>query len=224
MNSLMEHNEVILGLEGDVNHPPSNSEGTLSSTHNLSNDRRVPSGQQVFTAKTNNATMDPKSLIGFIPSYNGDAFTLYNYINCAKQWLIIAGGDKPEYVMLLLSKLEGKAAISISMIDHGFKFSNVELALKQECGDNREFNTLLIELANVKRKGSYKDLIFEIKQKLFFIKSKLMDKYNEQTLVEEVMNPYMNTAQKHYAIAYHITTKFMFPIVVLTKRRRKYYN
>ncbi|VVC90308.1 unnamed protein product [Leptidea sinapis] len=181
MNSLMEHNEVILGvdiltgaqrvgpsnvkayrhnnaiitkLEGDVNHPPSNSEGTLSSTHSLSNDRRVPSSQQVFIAKTNNATVDPKSLIGFVPSYNGDAFTLYNYINCAKQWLIIAGG---------------KAAISISMIDHGFKFSNVELALKQECGDNREFNTLLIELANVKRKGSYKDLIFEIKQKLSFL-------------------------------------------------------
>ncbi|VVC87367.1 unnamed protein product, partial [Leptidea sinapis] len=180
-------------LEGDVNHAPSNSEGTLSSTHCLSNDRRVPSSQQVFIAKTNNATMDPKSrLIGFVPSYNGDAFTLYNYINCAKQWLIIAGGDKLENVMLLLSKLEGKAAISIN---HGFKFSNVELALKQECRDNREFNTLLIELAYVKRKGSYKDLIFEIKQKLFFIKSKLMVKYNEQTIVEEVINPYINTAQ-----------------------------
>ncbi|VVC96113.1 unnamed protein product [Leptidea sinapis] len=91
------------------------------------------------------------------------------------------------------------------MIDHGFKFSNVKLALKQECGDNREFNTLLIELANVKRKGSYKDLIFEIKQKLFFIKSKLMDKYNEQTIVEEVMNPYINTAQNtlRNSLPYH---------------------
>ncbi|VVC87863.1 unnamed protein product, partial [Leptidea sinapis] len=105
-------------LEGDVNHPPSNSKGTLSSTHNLSNDRRVPSSQQVFITKTNNAAMDPKSFICLVPLYYGDAFTLYNYINCAKQWLIIAGGDKPEKVMLLLSKLEGKAAISISMIDH----------------------------------------------------------------------------------------------------------
>ncbi|VVC97738.1 unnamed protein product [Leptidea sinapis] len=149
--------------------------------------------------------MDPTSLIGFVPSYNGDAFTLYNYINCAKQWMTIAVGNKPENVMLLLSNLEGKAAISISMVDHGFKFSNVESALKQECGDNREFNTLIIELANVKREGSYKDLIFELKQKFFFIKSNLMDKYNEQTIVEEVMNPYIHMAQNtlRNSLPYH---------------------
>lgn len=182
-------------LLGGVNHPPSSIEGSDSSIGSLSNDSRVPDLQQVSVEQTLNKIMDPKTLISFVPSYNGDAFTLYNYINCAKQWLSIAGGETPQNVMLLLSKLEGKAAITISMVDHDFQWFNIESILKQECGDNREFNTLLIELANVKKKTTYKDLIFELKQKLFFIKSKLLDKYTDKMLVEEVMEPYINTAQ-----------------------------
>ncbi|CAG4930412.1 unnamed protein product [Colias eurytheme] len=149
--------------------------------------------------------MDPKTLLSFVPTYDGDAFNLYNFINCAKHWLQIAGGDTPPNVMLLLSKLESKAAMTISMVDHDFKWKNIELTLKKECGDNREFNTLLIELSNVKRKGSYKDLIFELKQKLFFIRSKLLDKYSEKTLVDEVMEPYINTAQNalRNSLPYH---------------------
>lgn len=150
-------------------------------------------------------TVEPEKLLGFIPSYDGDAFTIYNYLNGARQWLNLVGGNTPQNVMLLLGKLRGRAAIIISMLDHGFNWVNIEKALKDECGDNRECNTLLVELSNVKKKSSYKELIFELKQKIFFIRSKLMDKYNNKELVDEVMEPYINTAQNtlRNSLPYH---------------------
>ncbi|CAG4958196.1 unnamed protein product [Colias eurytheme] len=46
--------------------------------------------------------MDPKTLLSFVPTYDGDAFNLDNFINCAKHRLQIASGDTPPNVMLLL--------------------------------------------------------------------------------------------------------------------------
>lgn len=152
-------------------------------------------------------TIEPKHLINFVPNYNGDPLTIYNYLNNARQWLLAVGGNTPQNVMLLLTKLEGRAAIIVSMINHSFNWEIIEATLKIECADNRELNTLLVELSNVKRKGSYKDLIFELKQKLFFIKSKLTDKHGptQQNLIDEIMEPYINTAQNSLrnSLPYH---------------------
>ncbi|CAH4035734.1 unnamed protein product [Pieris brassicae] len=41
--------------------------------------------------------MDPKTLLVYVPSYNGDANTLYNYLNSAKQWLMLVGGPSNQY-------------------------------------------------------------------------------------------------------------------------------
>lgn len=152
-----------------------------------------------------NSAMDPNKLVGYVPSYDGDAFTIYNYLNSARQWLNIAGGTTPQNVMLLLGKLTGKASLIISMINHKFNWDLIESSLKFECGDNRAFNTLLLELTNVKKKGTYKELIFELKQKLFFIRCKLMDQYKSERIVEEIMEPYINTAQNtlQNSLPYH---------------------
>ncbi|CAF4906419.1 unnamed protein product [Pieris macdunnoughi] len=139
--------------------------------------------------------MDPKTLLAYVPSYNGDPNRLYNYLNRAKQWLMRVGGESPDTTMLLISKLEGKAAACVSMMDHELKWANIEEILKSECGDNRELNTLLIEIVNLKRKNTYSELIFELKQKLFYMKSKLMDTYRDRNRVEDMMIPYVNVAQ-----------------------------
>lgn len=191
---------------GGVILPSPGMEGNTGSIPQVSGHNQVPL-QQTSVHQSSVPAIDPKTLIGFVPSYDGDPFTIYNYLNNARQWLHIVGGNTPLNVMLLLSKLQGRAATIVSMVDHGFNFDNIEAVLKTECGDNREFNTLLVELANVKKKGSYKDFIFELKQKLFFIKSKLTDKHglSNKTLVEEVMEPYINTAQNtlRYSLPYH---------------------
>lgn len=167
------------------------------------NQNYVPSAPSVSQGPVH-ITMDPHKLIAFVPSYDGDAYTIYNYLNSASQWLKVAG-ETPQNVMLLLSKLTGRAALIVSMIEHGFVWKNIEVTLKKECGDNRELNTLLVELANVKKKGSYKDLIFELKQKLFFIKCKLHDKYNNPAILDEMMEAYINTAQNtlQNSLPYH---------------------
>lgn len=170
-----------------------------------STSNNVPLASCPIKVPSDKVTMDPSKLIGFVPSYDGDSDTIYTYLNNAKQWLSIAGGNTPPNVMLLLSKLIGKASIVVSMIDHSFNWDIVEEALKSECGDNREFNTLLVELSTIKKKTSYKDLIFELKQKLFYIKSKLNDKHKNIRLVEEIMDPYINTAQNtlRNSLPYH---------------------
>lgn len=93
-------------------------------------------------------------------------------------------------MMNLICKLEGNAATCV-YTDHGFKWKNIEKILKDTCGDNREFNTLIVELMNLKRKGSFKDFISDLKQKLFYIKSKLLHSYNDQIIVDAVMMPYL---------------------------------
>lgn len=141
------------------------------------------------------SVMDPVRTINFVPSYDGDSATLYNYLQSAKQWLQFAG-NTPQNVMLLLSKLTGKAELLLTMINHNFQWEIVEQTLKTECGDNRELNTLLIELNNVKKKTTFRDLIFEIKQKLFFLRGKLLDKYNnDASVVTEVMTTYICAAK-----------------------------
>ncbi|CAF4892441.1 unnamed protein product [Pieris macdunnoughi] len=142
-------------------------------------------------SKLKSVMADSKTLFR-VPSYNGDPIKLYYYLNCAKQWLDSVG-ETQENVMLLLGKLEGKAAIYVSMTDHGFKWEHIEEILKQEC--NKEDNTLIIEILNLKRHGSFQDLIRDLKQKLFFIKSKLWYIHRDPILVDAVMVPYMNVAQ-----------------------------
>lgn len=182
----------------------SNMDGNQSYVPNTPNNNSGPSPAPINPVQL---VIDPQKLLGFVPKYDGDPFTIYNYLNNARQWLNTVGGDTPQNVMLLLTKLEGRAAIIISMINHNFNWNIIETTLKSECADNREFNTLLVELSNVKKKTTYKDLIFELKQKLFFIKSKLADKYGyaKQDLVEEVMEPYINTAQNtlRNSLPYH---------------------
>lgn len=149
--------------------------------------------------------LNSHKLINFVPTYDGDATTIYNYITSSNQWLNLSGKN-PGNVMLLLSKLSGKAALTISMLNHNFDWDLIVGALKSECGDNRGLNSLLTELSNLKRKGTYKEFIFELKQKLFFIKSKLADKYeNKASIVEEVMEPYIDMAQNtlRNSLPYH---------------------
>lgn len=38
---------------------------------------------------------DPIKYMGFVPSYDGDSFTIYNYLNSAQQWLIGNSWGKP---------------------------------------------------------------------------------------------------------------------------------
>lgn len=147
--------------------------------------------------------MDPKTLLEFVPVYSGDAQSLYHFLNTSRQWLEHVGAT-PENVMLLLGRLREKAAQSVSMIEHNFQWNKIEKTLKNECGDNREFNTLLIELMNFKRRGSYSDFIHGIKQKLFFIKSKYSDDYNDE-IIDVLMKPYIDVAQNvlRNSLPYH---------------------
>ncbi|CAH4033138.1 unnamed protein product [Pieris brassicae] len=130
--------ELLQGLlvnvnDSGVNHPPPGSEGNSSLFHS------VPSSLDSLGSNIKRELkMDPKTLLVYITSYNGDANTLYNYLNSAKQWLMLVGGESPENTMLLISKLEGKASQFVSMMDHEFKwFPLIEEILKSECGDNR---------------------------------------------------------------------------------------
>lgn len=131
----------------------------------------------------------------YIPEYNGDSQTLYVFLKAANQFLAGTGGPNPQNVTAIISRITGRAAAIISMIEHNFDWKFIVSELKKECGDNRDLESLQSEIANM-RKGprTYKDFIFELKQKLFFIKSRLQEDYEDDSIVHIALNPYVNTA------------------------------
>lgn len=117
-----------------------------------------------------------------LPIFDGEPADFYCFINAAEQYIAMRDNSHLT-ISHIIARLRGKAARIVHSNIHNFNWQSIKDLLKTECSDNKTIDLLQIELTNMKKhNNTYTEFIKKIKEILFQIKIKIIEKYGNNNL------------------------------------------
>lgn len=114
-------------------------------------------------------------LMEAIPIFDGKSEDLQYFLTAAQQYVAIRE-NKPLTVSHVMARLRGKAARVVHMANHNHDWIKISEILTTEFGEKESLDLLQIKLSNIHLRTTYSDLINDLKETLFQIKHKLVEK------------------------------------------------
>ncbi|GBP89270.1 hypothetical protein EVAR_63795_1 [Eumeta japonica] len=111
--------------------------------------------------------------------------------------MTISGGENPQNLSRVISKITGKAREHLSVHPHDGTWNSVKALLLEKCEDPRTVDMIQTNIQMMRKHSTYADLLERIQRELYLIRGKyikLNPTINEDQL-KNIMKVYENTAR-----------------------------